>query len=216
MKKSDFSKRRIFVGVVDSDPLRFARFQALLDSYEDLQLASLPLSEIDAASSVDVVLLGKSHCQNSSEVMQHLNVIRPDLRVIVVASGKDNDAIVDALAHGAKGYVDEAAAAAEFVNAVRTVGQGLIWASRQVLALFIDRSSKDRQKQMGRKHFTIREKQVLEMLVRGKSNKEIAFPLGIVERTVKAHVAKLLQKVGVPNRVLLSVRALDQSLVSFE
>jgi DNA-binding NarL/FixJ family response regulator len=215
MKKIDFSKRRIFVGVVDSDPLRFARFKALLDSYEDLQLASLPLSEIDAASSVDVVLLGKSHCQNSSEVMQHLNVIRPDLRVIVVASGKDNDAIVDALAHGAKGYVDEAAAAAEFVNAIRTVGQGLIWASRQVLALFIDRSSKDRQKQ-GRKHFTIREKQVLEMLVRGKSNKEIAFPLGIVERTVKAHVAKLLQKVGVPNRVMLSVRALDQSLVSFE
>jgi DNA-binding NarL/FixJ family response regulator len=52
------------------------------------------------------------------------------------------------------------------------------------------------------------------MLVSGCSNKEIAAPLGIEERTVKAHVAKLMRKVGTPNRILLSVHAIKHSLVS--
>src|SRR2546426_344021 len=61
--------------------------------------------------------------------------------------------------------------------------------------------------------FTDREKQVLKMLVEGRSNKEIGAPLGIGERTVKAHVAKLMRKVGVENRVALTVHAITHSLV---
>ena len=52
------------------------------------------------------------------------------------------------------------------------------------------------------------------MLVEGRSNKEIGSPLGIGERTVKAHVAKLMRKVGVQNRVALTVHAITHSLVS--
>jgi DNA-binding NarL/FixJ family response regulator len=65
----------------------------------------------------------------------------------------------------------------------------------------------------GRVTLTHREKEVLEMLVAGRSNKEIGSPLGIGERTVKAHVAKLLRKVGVQNRIALSVHALTHFLV---
>jgi DNA-binding NarL/FixJ family response regulator len=60
---------------------------------------------------------------------------------------------------------------------------------------------------------TDREKQVLQMLVSGLSNKEIGAPLGIVERTVKAHIAKLMRKIGVHNRIELSVHAVARSLV---
>jgi Bacterial regulatory proteins, luxR family len=49
--------------------------------------------------------------------------------------------------------------------------------------------------------------------VAGCTNKDIATPLGIAERTVKAHVAKLLRKVGVSNRVMLSMHAITHSLV---
>ena len=52
------------------------------------------------------------------------------------------------------------------------------------------------------------------LLVEGRSNKEIGVPLGIGERTVKAHVAKLMRKVGVENRVALTVHAITHSLVS--
>ena len=55
---------------------------------------------------------------------------------------------------------------------------------------------------------------VLEMLVAGRSNKEIGAQLGIEERTVKAHVAKLMRKVGVQNRIALSVHAITHSLVT--
>ena len=51
------------------------------------------------------------------------------------------------------------------------------------------------------------------MLVAGRSNKEIGGQLGIEERTVKAHVAKLMRKVGVQNRIALSVHAITHSLV---
>jgi len=62
--------------------------------------------------------------------------------------------------------------------------------------------------------FTDREKEVLELLVAGRSNKEIGSALGIEERTVKAHVAKLLRKNGVQNRVALSIHAITHSLVA--
>ena len=52
------------------------------------------------------------------------------------------------------------------------------------------------------------------MLVAGLSNKEIGTPLGIQERTVKAHIAKMMRKVGVQNRIALSVHAITNSLVS--
>jgi DNA-binding NarL/FixJ family response regulator len=61
---------------------------------------------------------------------------------------------------------------------------------------------------------TDREREVLKMLVVVRSNKEIGGTLGIEERTVKAHVAKLLRKVGVRNRIALSVHAITHSLVS--
>jgi len=54
----------------------------------------------------------------------------------------------------------------------------------------------------------------LELLVAGRSNKEIGSVLVIEERTVKAHVAKLMRKVGVRNRIALSVHAITHSLVT--
>ena len=56
--------------------------------------------------------------------------------------------------------------------------------------------------------------EILEMLVAGRSIKEIGSQLGIEERTVKAHVAKLMRKVGVQNRIALSVHAITHSLVT--
>ena len=85
-----------------------------------------------------------------------------------------------------------------------------------MLSTFIERvsSSTGRIVPAGRVTFTDREQEVLELLVGGRSNKEIGAPLGIGERTVKAHVAKLLRKIGVQNRIALSVHAIAHSLVS--
>jgi DNA-binding NarL/FixJ family response regulator len=216
MKPALAKKPRIRIAVVESDPLRFVGFRALFDSEDDFDLVAATLGDLSAQPNIDLVLLGSRGGQNLFDVMAAMKATRPDLRIIVTGSGADDETILKAITAGAKGYVDEAAPSADFVQAIRMVNQGSVWAPRHVLSMFIERvsSSPGRVFPAGRVAFTDREKEVLEMLVAGRSNKEIGAALGIEERTVKAHVAKLMRKVGVQNRIALSVHAITHSLVS--
>ena len=209
-------KPHIRIAVVESDPLRFVGFRALFDSEQDFELVSSTVAELAHQEGIDLVLLGSRGGPNLFDVMASLKASRPDLRIIVTGSGADEETILKAIAAGAKGYVDEAAAPSEFTQAIRIVNQGSVWAPRRVLSMFIERvsSSPGRIFPACRVTFTDREKEVLEMLVAGRSNKEIGAALGIEERTVKAHVAKLMRKVGVQNRIALSVHAITHSLVT--
>jgi DNA-binding NarL/FixJ family response regulator len=85
-----------------------------------------------------------------------------------------------------------------------------------VLAKFIERAtvSLRRISPSSETKISEREREVLKLLVSGCSNREIAMELGIIERTVKAHVAQLLRKVGVTNRIALSVHAVTHSLLN--
>ena len=215
-KAAMVKKNPIRVAVVESDPLRFVGFRALFDNESDFELISASLPDISVLQGIDLILLGNRNGQNLFDLMASLKASRPDLRIIVTGSGIDEETILKAIAAGAKGYVDEAASAAEFVQAIRVVNEGSVWAPRRVLSMFIERvsSSPGRIFPAGRVTFTDREKEVLEMLVAGRSNKEIGAALGIEERTVKAHVAKLMRKVGVQNRIALSVHAITHSLVT--
>ncbi|HEV7218976.1 MAG: LuxR C-terminal-related transcriptional regulator [Terriglobales bacterium] len=215
--KTALAKRPLIrLAVVESDPLRFVGFRALFDSEPDFELISASISEISGLQGIDLILLGNRNGQNLFDLMAGLKAARPDLRIIVTGSGIDEETILKAIAAGAKGYVDEAASPTEFVQAIRIVNQGSVWAPRRVLSMFIERvsTSPGRIFPAGRVTFTDREKEVLEMLVAGRSNKEIGSALGIEERTVKAHVAKLMRKVGVQNRIALSVHAITHSLVT--
>jgi DNA-binding NarL/FixJ family response regulator len=216
MKAAVARKPVIRIAVVESDPLRFVGFRALFDSEPEFELVSAALPEISTLPAIDLILLGNRNGQNLFDVMASLKATRPDLRIIVTGSGIDEETILKAIASGAKGYVDEAATPAEFAQAIRIVNQGSVWAPRKVLSMFIERvsSAPGRIFPAGRVTFTDREKEVLEMLVAGRSNKEIGSALGIEERTVKAHVAKLMRKVGVQNRIALSVHAITHSLVT--
>ena len=160
--------------------------------------------------------MGDRPGQNLLDVMATVKAARPNLRIIVIGSGTEDETILKAIAFGAKGYVDVAASPADFVHAIRVVSQGSVWAPRRVLSTLIERvsSSAGCIFPASRMTFTDREKEVLAMLVEGRSNKEIGATLGIEARTVKAHVSKLLRKNGVANRIALSVHAITHSLVS--
>lgn len=209
-------KQKIHVAVIESDPLRFIGFRSLFENEPELELVAASLAEVTTSPTLDVVLLGSRAERNLFDVMAGMKAARPGLRIIVTGSGMDDETILKALAAGAKGYVDEAASPAEFTTAIQIVHQGSVWAPRRVLSIFIERvtSSPGRIFPAGRVTFTDREKEVLELLVVGRSNKEIGAAMGIEERTVKAHVAKLMRKVGVQNRIALSVHAITHNLVS--
>ena len=216
MKAAATRKPKIQIAVVETDPLRMIGLRALFDTESDFELSATTLAQLATETNVDIVLLGNQAGQNLYDTMAGLKAARPDLRIIVTGTGADDEMILKALAGGAKGYVDEGGQPEEFVQAIRIVQQGSVWAPRRVLSMFIERvtSSPGRIFPAGRVTFTDREKQVLELLVAGRSNKEIGSALGIEERTVKAHVAKLMRKVGVQNRIALSVHAITHSLVS--
>jgi DNA-binding NarL/FixJ family response regulator len=216
MKAGVAKKPVIRIAVVESDPLRLVGFRALFDAEPEFELISAALPEIRVLEGIDLILLGNRSGQQLFDVMASLKATRPDLKIIVTGSGIDEETILRAIASGAKGYVDEAAPPSEFARAMRVVHQGSVWAPRRVLSMFIERvsSAPGRIFPTGRVTFTDREKEVLEMLVAGRSNKEIGAQLGIEERTVKAHVAKLMRKVGVQNRIALSVHAITHSLVA--
>ena len=218
--KAAFSKQvqPVRIAVIENDPLRFVGLCALLGPDRGLELISTTIAEFGGHQNVDVVLLGGRGRPDLFEVISSLKKLHPGARIIVMGSGIDEETILKAIAAGAKGYVDEAAAAAEFVQSIQTVRHGSVWAPRRVLSLFIERatSSPGRVFPAGRASFTAREQEVLEMVAIGRSNKEIAAPLAIAERTVKAHVAKLMRKVGVQNRIALAVHAVTNSLVPVE
>jgi DNA-binding NarL/FixJ family response regulator len=211
-------KPLIRIAVAETDPLRLVGFRALFDSESGFELIAESVSDIATLTNIDVVLLGTCNGQNLFDLIASLKASRPDLRIIMLGSGMDEETILKAVASGAKGYVDKAASPADLVQAVRVVNQGSVWAPRRVLCMFIERASSTSGRILptGQDAFTDREQQVLDMLVVGHSNKGIGSALGIEERTVKAHVAKLMHKVGVPNRVALSIHAVTHSLVTAE
>jgi DNA-binding NarL/FixJ family response regulator len=216
MKTPQAKKSMIRIAVVDSDPLRFVGFRSLLSSESDFNLESVSLAEIGTYENVDIVLLGNHPGKNAVEVLATMRSLRPGVGVIVTGCNMSDAAALTAITSGAKGCVDESASVTELVRAIRVVHSGSVWAPRRVLAMFVEQAyrSPSNGVSLGARPFTSREKEVLTMLVSGCSNKEIAGPLGIEERTVKAHVAKLMRKVGVPNRVMLSVHAITHALVA--
>src|SRR5438445_2426965 len=137
--KAGASKRTIRIAVVESDPLRFIGLKSLFDTETDLELVSCSLAELGPRKDIDLVLLGTRAEQNLFDVMAGLKAARPDLQILVTGSGADDETILKALAAGAKGYVDENAEGSEFVQAIKVVHQGWVWAPRRVLALFVDR-----------------------------------------------------------------------------
>src|SRR5256885_15566643 len=169
MKAAPTKKPQIRIAVVESDPLGFVGFRALFDSEPDFELVSAALPDISVMQDIDLVLLGNRTGQNLFDVMASLKASRPDLRIIVTGAGMDEETILKAIASGAKGYVDEAASAAEFVQAIRIVSQGSVWAPRRVLSMFIERVSTapGRIFPAGRGIFNDHGEIVLGMLVEG-------------------------------------------------
>ena len=121
MKPAPAKKSRIRIAVLESDPLRFVGFRALFDTESDLEILASSIPELSSLGSVDLVLLGSRNGQNLFDTMAGLKAARPGLKIMVTGSGDDDETILKALAAGAIGYVEEAAARLEFVQAIRMI-----------------------------------------------------------------------------------------------
>lgn len=201
------------VGLVNFEPLRVTGLRSILETEPQIVVRVVSIEEVLADSSIGLILFGLPNPPSFGR-MSGVRADRPDLKLIVVGSLGDDETIIDAIAIGAKGYVEETARPEQLLQAIEIVHSGSIWAPRRVLSLFVDRMLQFSSKPVRRHNvrFTEREQQVLRLLVAARSNREIAEALGIEERTVKAYVKKLMSKVGVDNRVALSMLAATSAL----
>ena len=143
--------------------------------------------------------------------MRELRARVPESRVIVLTSFLDDERLLPAIQAGAAGYLLKNSEPAELVRAIRAAhgGETIIdptVASRLVQAIADGRRSAADQA------LTRRELEVLELIARGRSNKRIAFELGISEKTVKTHVGHVLAKLGVSDRTQAALLAVREGL----
>jgi DNA-binding NarL/FixJ family response regulator len=140
METSKISKTMVRIAVIDSDPLRFIGFRALLSSEPDFDLQSVSLADIGTHQGADAILLGRHLGKNVIQVLTTLKALRPSLDVIVTGCNLDEASILKIIAAGAKGFVDEVASVDELVRAIRTVRSGSVWAPRPVLSMFVEQA----------------------------------------------------------------------------
>jgi DNA-binding NarL/FixJ family response regulator len=195
------------IGVVATDPLRIDGLKALLPQSEIVPLLR-PGAPDDATLSM--VLVDASCTSHLFELLATFRHIRPRLKLLVLGSETDPEYIQRVIGTGAKGYLALAATEAEIRMAIDVVRDGSVWAPRKVLARLLDSKPGGGNAPNTPPAFTSRELQILTLLRDSYSNREIASALKIDESTVKAHIGRLLRKVGVDNRIALTVHPLTQ------
>jgi DNA-binding NarL/FixJ family response regulator len=198
------AKDSIRLGLVATDPMRVLGLQTILEDtpYQVVQL-SVPGALKDV--SLSLVLIDSECTGHPFQLISTFRQVRPQLKLIVLGTGSEPEHIQRVIGAGAKGYLEFGAKESELRMAIETVRDGSVWAPRKVLSRLLDGPRTD-----GRPSFTKRETEVLVLLREGKSNREIAGSLGIDETTVKAHIGRLMRKVGVNNRIALSIHPLTQ------
>ncbi len=149
--------------------------------------------------------------------MRELRVRLPDTRVIVLTSFLDDERLLPAIQTGAAGYLLKDVEPAELARAIRAARAGEAVIDPSVAARLV-RAIADRTQPPGEalEQLTRREREVLQLLARGRSNKRIAFELGISEKTVKTHVGHLFAKLGVTDRTQAALLAVQRGLVGRE
>jgi DNA-binding NarL/FixJ family response regulator len=134
----------------------------------------------------------------------------PSTRILIVSAYDDYAYVAEALDIGVGGYLLKTASARELVDAVRAVANGVFVLDRAVSGRLTRRVRKDTAT-VGT--LTRRETEVLELLARGRSNKQIAGELELGLRTVEGHVSNVLAKLGVQSRTEAVAYAIGRRLV---
>ena len=211
----------IRIGLIAGEPLRMEGLNSIFERQpEPGQVPLLPvtgtLESLMADPSIEFLVVDLNSSSGRLESLKEIRRTRPTIRLIVIGPEGNEQLVMDAIIAGARAFLDLTGAPRVVREAIEVVVSGSIWAPRRLLSALIDRllANQDGTASKTAPYLTFRERQVLDLILEARSNKEIASELGIEERTVKAHVGKLMRKTGAENRIELSLRALNGSLMS--
>ena len=196
----------IRVLVVDDHPMVRTGLRVFLSESTDVVVVG-ELSDGDAVLAVvereapDVVLMDLSMPGvNGVAATRAIAATHPEVKVVVLTTFVERERVLEAVDAGAVGYLLKDADPEELVRSIRAAARGESpFAPRAAQALLADRSERS-SRGAPAAILTDREREVLRLVARGLSNKEIARWLGISEKTVKAHLGAAFQRIGVRDR----------------
>jgi DNA-binding NarL/FixJ family response regulator len=132
-----------------------------------------------------------------------------DAKVLILTTYESDDQILAAIEAGASGYLLKASPQAEIVAGIRSVADGQTALSPSVAARLVQRMRAPAPEAV----LTAREIDVLQLVARGNSNKQVAAVLGIGESTVKTHLLNVFEKLGVADRTRAVTLAMERGIL---
>jgi DNA-binding NarL/FixJ family response regulator len=213
MEESRIYAQQLRVGLFVVEPIRRTGLRTILEEIRGIELIDGGLEGLLAAESLDLAVISLMVPSEILTTIERLRAATPAVRIIVMSEDGDDESVIAAISAGAKGYLQDTAEPVEVAKAIELVASGSIWAPRKALSMLVDRMVDGGTfSPRTSPQFTHRELEVLQLLVSARSNREIAEALGIEVRTVKSYVGRMMRKVGVGNRIALSIHATKHAL----
>jgi DNA-binding NarL/FixJ family response regulator len=214
---------RIRVLVADDQQLLRAGFRVILESEPDIEVVGEAADGVEALEVArdtrpDVVLMDiRMPRLDGLTATERLLATADPPRVVVLTTFDQNEYVVRALRAGAYGFLLKDAPASRLVTAIRAAASGEALIEPAITRRLLDRFAAPEAAPAvfpaSLRSLTDRELEVLRLLARGLSNAEIAEGLVVAETTVKTHVARVLTKLGVRDRVQAVVFAYESGFV---
>jgi len=201
----------IRVLVVDDHPVVRMGLGSMLDSQDGIKVVGKVASGADALASVnsthpDVVLMDlRMPEMDGVDAIVALRAADPGIKILVLTNYQMDEDIFNALQAGALGYLVKSAPQEEVVKAIRAVDQRKVFVSPAIAAKLAERIS--------RSALSSRESEVLKLVARGLTNKEIGSILFISDKTVRNHVVSVMDKLQAKDRTEAVTIAIRKGLL---
>ena len=162
---------------------------------------------------MDVAMPNLNGIQATAQIIRH----KPDIRVIILSMYSDETYLVRALSAGAKGYLLKDSAETDLLRAVQAVAAGRPFFSPTIAQTLLEDYLRKLQRENLEDSYdllTEREKEVLQLIAEGKSNKEVAVVLNVSPYTVETHRTHIMQKLNLHNTAEIVLYAVRKKIIS--
>jgi two-component system, NarL family, nitrate/nitrite response regulator NarL len=189
-------------------------FLVVADTDDGEQLTQLVAERKPDVLLIDIKLRKRSGLESLREIAAAHGTVRP----IVFTDSLDQSEIMQALLWGARGILRKDAITELLFKSIRTVMAGQYWISRDDVVNLVHNlqsltSMVEQSNQLQTRNLSAQQQQIVEAIVAGCSNREIAKELAVSERTVKYHLTRIFSKLGVSGRMELARFSLKNNVV---
>jgi DNA-binding NarL/FixJ family response regulator len=199
---------QLLVGVLSRD----CDFQVVSS---DLDLASLVAASISHKTHVFILsAFADEDAQRGFRILEELRVTNPNARAVILLDSSKPQSVLEAFRAGARGVFDHHESSDMLCQCIREVHAGQVWVNNEQVALVLDAlAAAPKVRAVGPNGINLlskREADVVRCLAEGLTNREIADRLGLSQHTIKNHLFRIFDKLGVSNRIELMFMTLSQ------